>query len=147
MIWSSMVRRCTNPRNKAFPAYGGRGITVCDRWRDFTNFLADMGECPEGLSIDRKDNDKGYEPGNCRWATQSEQCRNTRRNVILTLNGVSHCLVEWAEITGINYGTLNDRIRRGWSDADVLQTTPLPATGRHSQTHKAATDITVSEDR
>jgi hypothetical protein len=107
-----------------------------------------MGECPrKGLSVDRIDNSKGYEPGNCRWATQSEQCRNTRRNRILTLDGESHCVVEWAEITGINYGTIWDRIRRGWSDEEVLTIPPLPATGRHSQSQKAPIAIIASVDR
>lgn len=77
--WDSMVQRTTNPRNPNWPYYGGRGITVCDRWRTFASFLADMGERPAGLTLDRVDNDRGYEPGNCRWATKSEQQRNQRR--------------------------------------------------------------------
>lgn len=76
--WWDMVRRCTQPTRPGFANYGGRGITVCDRWRVFANFLADMGERPEGLTLDRRDNDGNYEPGNCRWATHSEQQRNKR---------------------------------------------------------------------
>lgn len=78
--WSAMWRRCTNPKDCGFRYYGGRGITVCERWRSFENFLADMGERPPGLTIEREDNDRSYEPGNCRWATRAEQSRNTRRS-------------------------------------------------------------------
>lgn len=77
--WSGMIQRTTNPRCDDWHNYGGRGITVCDRWRTFASFLADMGERPAGLTLDRVDNDRGYEPGNCRWATKSEQQRNQRR--------------------------------------------------------------------
>jgi hypothetical protein len=78
--WANMKYRCNNPNSKKYSDYGGRGIRVCERWNDFKVFFADMGEKPHGLTLDRKDNDGNYEPGNCRWATRSEQQGNTRRS-------------------------------------------------------------------
>jgi hypothetical protein len=78
MTWGDMVNRCTNQTHARWVDYGGRGISVCDRWRKFENFLADMGERPSGMTLDRIDNDRGYEPGNCRWVSQSLQNRNRR---------------------------------------------------------------------
>lgn len=80
-IWCSMIKRCRNPRNAAYRLYGGRGIKVCERWRKFENFFADIGSRPKGLTLDRIDNDGNYEPGNCRWATRSEQSLNSRPSI------------------------------------------------------------------
>lgn len=77
-IWADMVGRCTRPTHMRYADYGGRGITVCERWLDFANFYADMGDRPPGRSLDRRDNDQGYSPENCRWATLSDQARNKR---------------------------------------------------------------------
>ncbi len=113
--WRHMKERCENPKATFYKHYGGRGITLCERWRVFENFLADMGQCPPDHSIERKDNNLGYSPDNCRWATQTEQCNNKRTNRIITFNGLSLTLMQWSRKTGINRGTINSRIvRDGW---------------------------------
>lgn len=113
-IWGQMITRCTNPNVAHFKDYGGRGITVCDRWRtSFENFYADMGPRPSpGHSVDRRNNDRGYSPDNCRWATQEEQCGNKRNNVMLTFNGQTHCLSKWSRLLGFKSGTMHVRRRR-----------------------------------
>ncbi|MGY8988455.1 MAG: hypothetical protein ACKVG7_07840, partial [Flavobacteriales bacterium] len=108
-----------------YDGYGGRGISVCDRWRDsFENFLADMGERPSNEhSIDRKDNDGNYEPDNCRWATKKEQGRNRRSNRILTFNNKTQTLIEWSEELGISSAVIRQRIKAsGWSIEEALTT-------------------------
>lgn len=122
--WSAMRARCSNPRNRAWKYYGGRGIKVCERWDTFENFLADMGEKPPGLTIDRRDNNQNYEPGNCRWATQKEQGRNSRHNRVIRHNGETRCLSEWGEVTGIKRATIWGRMRRGWPDGRLLEVVP-----------------------
>ena len=113
-IWRLMLSRCQNPKTKCFPSYGGRGIVVCERWNAFTNFLADMGPRPSPKhSIERRNNDLGYSPDNCRWATMREQSRNTRRNVRVTIKGQTRCLSEWVEITGVSYNASQKAIRKG----------------------------------
>lgn len=100
--WIHMISRCNNPKNRHYNDYGGRGITVCIRWqKSFGDFLEDMGNRPEtNMSIDRINNDQGYFKDNCRWATQSQQTRNYRRNRLLTIRGVTKCVAEWAEESG-----------------------------------------------
>lgn len=87
-VWKKMLNRCTKPDDSAYPNYGGRGITVCDRWHDVENFVADMGQPPKGLTLERVDNDGGYNPENCKWATRSEQARN-KRNTKITWDKVA----------------------------------------------------------
>ena len=124
--WASMMTRCRNPRHKDYAIYGGRGVTVCGRWHAFENFLKDMGARPQGTSLDRFPNrDGNYEPGNCRWATPLEQGNNTRRNVVLEFQGRKQTLSQWSRETGINAGTLRDRVHRyKWSVERAL-TTPI----------------------
>ena len=119
-IWHSMVHRCTNPANPAWSNYGGRGITVCERWRSFENFYEDVGRRPDGLTLDRIDNSKGYEPGNTRWATQREQMRNMRLNRVLEFRGESRCVAEWADLVGIKASNIHNRLKHGWSIEDAL---------------------------
>lgn len=113
--WHSMKQRCLNPNNDAYPNYGARGITVCERWLDFANFLEDMGERPDGLTIDRIDPEGGYEPGNCRWATMKEQCNNWRRGhqFMVVYKGAEYTLQELADKLGLDRYTLRTRILRG----------------------------------
>jgi hypothetical protein len=133
--WTAMINRCTNPRNPNYPNYGGRGITVCERWRNsFLDFLDDVGERPSlEHSIDRINNYGNYEPGNCKWSTATEQNNNRRRprrGVILEHGGEVHCIRDWAALTGIKEMTLGHRIRKGLP-AEVALTKPVdPAKSR-----------------
>lgn len=114
--WKGMLRRCLNPNATHFDRYGGRGITVCERWKSFIAFRSDMGDCPEGLEIERRNNDGNYEPENCLWATRRDQTRNQSSNRMLTLNGTTMCLSDWAIAVGISRDTITSRIvRYGWS--------------------------------
>lgn len=118
--WISMKSRCTNPNWPGYERYHGRGIRVCERWMNsFVDFLADMGPRPPGTTLDRIDNDKGYEPGNCRWATSRQQAVNKSQTRILVHEGRSMSMVEWAEEIGINYSALQERIRK-WPLARAL---------------------------
>lgn len=119
-VWSTMKDRCLNEKSSDYGLYGGRGITVCERWMSFENFAADMGDRPHGTSIDRIDNSKGYEPRNCRWATTKDQARNKRNSRFLTLHGETLTVAEWAERVGINPDCIHQRLSRGMSDEDAL---------------------------
>ena len=111
--WTDIQTRCHNPNSAAYPSYGGRGIVVCDRWREsFENFLADMGERPAGKSIDRIDNDGPYSPENCRWATRVEQARNKRNTVRVAEHG-GKSIPELAEAAGITRTAMWQRVKRG----------------------------------
>lgn len=110
--WTDMRRRCGNAKNITYASYGGRGITVCDRWQLFENFLADMGERPHGMEIDRIDNDGNYEPGNCRWATCRENSLNRRSTKFVEFRGERLCVTEWACRIGIDPASLSARLKK-----------------------------------
>ena len=117
-IWYGMIRRCYDTKCRNYNRYGGRGITVCEEWKNsFKAFLnwAVLNGYRKGLTIDRIDNNLGYSPENCRWATHKEQNRNYSRNHIITVNGESMCIADWADKTGIKPATILARIKRGWS--------------------------------
>lgn len=124
--WRAMLKRCTNENHEAYDRYAGRGIGVCERWlTSFENFLSDMGERPSSLhSLDRIDNDKGYEPGNCRWADQKTQQRNRRDNVRITFNGETKIASDWARKIGITPTALCRRLAKGWELKDALTFPP-----------------------
>ena len=120
--WSKMRERCSNGHHHAHAAYGGRGIEVCERWwQSFSNFLQDMGRRPSQThTLDRIDNDLGYSPNNCRWATKAEQARNSMRARRIEIDGRHVPLVEAAEEFGINPATLVSRLKRGWDPMKAL---------------------------
>jgi hypothetical protein len=125
--WSGMIQRCHNPDNPSYGRYGARGIVVCDRWRNsFADFLADMGDCPPGCTIERVNNEGPYSPGNCVWASPTAQNRNKRSTLRLTLNGVTRAASEWAVVLNMRPSTLYSRLYRGWSVQEALTPNPPP---------------------
>ena len=120
-LWTRIRQRCGNPSHGKFSYYGGRGIRVCERWSVFENFYEDMGDIPEGCSLDRIDPNGDYSPNNCRWATKKMQARNTRSNHFVEHDGQRLTLAEWAEIKGINQLTISKRLQRGWPAGDAIE--------------------------
>jgi hypothetical protein len=121
VAWLNMRRRCDNPNALGYESYGAGTLTVCARWLKFENFLADMGERPERLSLDRKDNDLGYSPENCRWATTKEQLANRRVTIWIEIDGDRRTLSDWCRHFGIKYFTALYRIRNGWDLTDAVR--------------------------
>lgn len=124
-IWSSMKTRCYNPKSESYPDYGGRGIKVCDKWKEnFEEFYhwANKNGYREHLTLDRIENDENYCPENCRWATGLQQGRNKRNNIIIKINNSERLLLEWCEIFGIRYDIVYGRIRWGWNPIKALVT-------------------------
>lgn len=123
--WNDAKQRCFNSKHRSFHHYGGRGITMCDRWiSSFGNFLADMGDCPPGLTIERHDVNGHYEPGNCRWAPKKDQTRNKRNSHFLEFNGQRLTIAEWSERTGLQARRINFRIAAGWPVSEALTLPP-----------------------
>lgn len=137
-IWIGMKKRCYYHKTNGYENYGGRGISVCERWlHSFKNFYEDMGPRPGNkYKLDRKDNDGNYNPDNCRWATPKESKRNTRFNVFLTHDGKTFCISEWAEKLGVSRNLLWNRKNFGWSDEKII-TTPI----RKRSTDKIEKDL------
>lgn len=128
-IWGGIIDRCTNPTSKDYPNYGGRGIQVCERWRQPENFIADMGDRPPGAQIERKDNSGPYSPENCIWASHKTQSRNRRSTHYVTLNGRVMSLAEACELVGTSYSAVKERLRIGWDEHRAIWT-PLRADSR-----------------
>lgn len=134
-IWAAMKRRCYNPNVYAFHRYGGRGIYVCDRWRDsFQSFYDDMGPCPEGMWLDRKNNNGPYIPGNCKWSVPLEQQNNKSSNVFYALGDKSLTLAQWCKKTNVQYATVWHRLSKGWPLSEALFTVP-----KHSAHYRKGT--------
>lgn len=122
-IWKNMRNRCENSESQDYQSYGGRGITVCEEWKSFEQFYADMGLPPtETATIERRQNHLGYSPDNCRWAEPREQANNRRSNVYLEYAGRKQTVAQWAREIGINVNTLRFRLRSGWSTERALTT-------------------------
>lgn len=132
-IWCAMRERCNSPKHISFPDYGGRGIKVCERWHSFANFLADMGARPSAdHSIERSRADGHYEPGNCRWATTVEQARNKRTSIVLTYQGETLHVLDWAARLDLSINTIRMRLRKSRDPAIVLK--PISARAQHPRT-------------
>ena len=127
-VWQAMLARTRYDR----PEYAGRGIQVCDRWKNFVSFYEDMGNVPDGMSLDRINNDGNYEPSNCRWATRQQQNTNKRNNRFIEWNGKRQTIREWERELGMKPTTLRGRLRSGWPMERAMRplaegNEPLPA--------------------
>lgn len=121
--WLAMKKRCLYEKHPAYHNYGGRGIKVCRRWlgdSGFENFLADMGERPDGTTLERRDSNGNYTKGNCRWATRTAQANNTRANRMLRMGGRTKTASMWAREYGLNVAVIYERLKRGWSVRDAI---------------------------
>lgn len=139
--WTRIIQRCTDTKYHGYHKYGGRGISICGRWRQsFEAFLEDIGPRPTPKhSIDRIDNDGNYEPGNCRWATAREQANNRRTNRLLTVDGETWTVAQWAERTGLPDHVIRTRLHRGWTPRRAITT--MPRTPRQITIHGTTMSI------
>lgn len=123
-MWCKIKSRCGNPHDREFHNYGARGIVICERWMVFQNFWDDIGfQWKRGLTLDRRDNSRGYEPGNCRWTTDKVQSNNTRHNRFESGFGEKKTVMEWHNVLSINYRTLLNRLNAGYSIEEISQWT------------------------
>lgn len=139
-VWSAMIARCENLERWNYHRYGGRGIRVCERWREsFAAFYADMGPRPVGHTIERRDNNGNYEPSNCFWATKQRQANNRRSNVIVVIDGESHTIAEWGRIRGVSHQYISWRLKQGWPIEEALS--PKLRRPRHGLTSEQIAEI------
>lgn len=131
-IWATMKARVLNPNHIGYERYGGRGITICDEWMVFENFLRDMGHRPPGMTLERINNDGPYSASNCKWATPTEQARNRTNNTFLEVDGVSRTIAEWGEVSGIRSSVICNRLFMGWNPKRCV-TEPV---NRHTRKNK-----------
>lgn len=132
-VWHAMLTRCRKATDVAYPLYGGRGISVCERWRgSFEAFAKDMGERPNGATLDRIDVNGNYEPSNCRWATPKQQARNRRHHRQVTWRGKTQPMAAWAEEVGISKRCLEHRLNAGWAIDDALTKMPDRSANQHT---------------
>lgn len=121
LVWRNMKARCMNPKSDRYSSYGGRGISVCERWLKFENFLVDMGECAEGMSLERRNVDGDYTTDNCMWIPSADQLENKQRTIRITFNGKTQSLARWARELGFVYLTLYDRYKKGLRGNDLFR--------------------------
>lgn len=143
--WASAKKRCSNPKDRAYQNYGGRGIKFCNRWlKLFENFYADMGDRPSPKhSLDRIDVNGHYSPENCRWASRQEQANNTRSNKYLTIGESTFTVADWARKMGVDSARIYDRLKLGWTEADAVLT---PVYKRNSRSHQSNFIVLEEED-
>jgi hypothetical protein len=139
-----MRKRCSNPNDANYEKYGARGIRVCARWEKFESFIADMGRKPgPRYSVERRDNNGNYEPGNCYWATDTEQARNKRSNRLITHDGRTQCLSAWAAESPVSPQHLRGRLRDGWEFADAIR---APLGAKRPDRSRAPLNVTQPAD-